>query len=197
IVGDEDGRVALVEHSGKFTSGVPQFLPPRYFQQEAEYVKCGALATPVGVDWDGDGDEDIVSGNTAGYIQFYENLGRSDGQTPTWAAPRKLDADGKVICIQAGPNGSIQGPCEAKWGYTTLSVTDWNHDGRLDLVVNSIWGEVVWLENKGTATKPNLAAAQRIEVAWPGPTPKPAWTWGQPKGRELVTQGRATRVGGG
>jgi len=194
IVGDEDGRVALVEHSGKVTSGMPEFLPPQYFQQEAEYVKRGALATPVGVDWDGDGDEDIVSGNTAGYIQFFENLGRTPGQTPKWAAPQRLEADGQIIRIMAGPNGSIQGPCEAKWGYTTLSVADWNHDGKLDLVVNSIWGEVIWFENIGTKAAPRLKGAQRVEVAWSGPTPKPAWTWWQPKGKELVTQWRTTPV---
>jgi hypothetical protein len=194
IVGDEDGRVALVEHTGKIDSGLPQFLPPRYFQQQAENVKCGALATPVGVDWDGDGDEDIVSGNTAGYIQFYENLGSQPSQTPKWAAPQRLAADGKTIRIQAGPNGSIQGPCEAKWGYTTLSVADWNHDKLLDLVVNSIWGEVLWFENIGTKHAPKLKSAQPIEVAWPGPTPKPAWTWWQPKGKQLVTQWRTTPV---
>ncbi len=194
IVGDEDGRVALVEHTGKTDNGTPQFLPPKYFQQEAEYVKCGALATPVGVDWDGDGDEDLVSGNTAGYIQFYENLGRESGQTPKWAAPRKLEADSKVIRIQAGQSGSIQGPCEAKWGYTTLSVADWNHDGRIDLVVNSIWGEVVWFENSGTKSRPNLKAAQLVSVDWPGQPRRPDWTWWKPKGQQLVTQWRTTPV---
>jgi len=194
IVGDEDGRVALVEHTGQIDAGLPRFLPPRYFLQEAQYVKCGALATPVGVDWDGDGDEDIVSGNAAGYIQFYENLGRADGRTPKWAAPQRLKAADVTIRIQAGQSGSIQGPCEAKWGYTTLSVADWNHDGRLDLVVNSIWGEVVWYENIGKRALPKLNAAKPVEVAWPGPTPKPAWTWWQPKGRQLVTQWRTTPV---
>jgi hypothetical protein len=194
LVGDEDGRVALVEHTGKIADGTPVFLPPRYFQQEADRVKCGALATPVGVDWDGDGDEDIVSGNTAGYIQFYENLGTGQGNLPKWAAPRRLEADGKTIRIEAGRNGSIQGPCEAKWGYTTLSVADWNHDGLLDLVVNSIWGEVVWYENVGTKSAAKLRAARAIEVAWPGPAPKPAWTWWQPKGNQLVTQWRTTPV---
>src|SRR5690606_27812436 len=114
---DEDGRVALVENTGK-----AQFLPPVYFQQEAEYVKFGALITPFGFDWDGDGDEDIVAGNTAGYIGFIENL--DGGNPPKWAAPRYLDAGGERIRIQAGPNGSIQGPAEAKWGYTTLSIAD-------------------------------------------------------------------------
>jgi len=193
IVGDEDGRVALVEHSGELDDGTPRFLAPRYFQQQADRVKCGALATPVGVDWDGDGDDDIVSGNTAGYVQFYENLGMAGG-LPQWAAPRRLEAGGKVIRIQAGPNGSIQGPAEAKWGYTTLSVADWNDDGLLDLVVNSIWGEVVWFENAGTRASPRLAAAQPIEVAWTDRPVKPAWVWWHPKGNQLVTQWRTTPV---
>ena len=194
IVGDEDGRVALVEHTGNVTDGTPQFLPPRYFQQEADRVKCGALATPVGVDWDGDGDDDLVSGNTAGYIQFYENLGQVDGGLQKWAAPQRLKANRDIIRIQAGPNGSIQGPCEAKWGYTTLKVADWNHDGLLDLVVNSILGEVIWFENSGTKTTPELQAAQPVEVAWNGPTPKPDWTWWEPTGKQLVTQWRTTPV---
>ena len=64
------------------------FSPPRYFQQEADDVKCGALATPVGFDWDGDGDIDIVSGNTAGYIVFFENLSGPGVEKPKWAAPK-------------------------------------------------------------------------------------------------------------
>ena len=63
IVGDEDGRVALVEHTGNVENGLPRFLPPVYFRQEADEVKFGALSTPDGFDWDGDGDEDIICGN--------------------------------------------------------------------------------------------------------------------------------------
>jgi hypothetical protein len=38
-------------------------------------VKFGALATPYAFDWDGDGDDDLIVGNSAGYIAFIENLG--------------------------------------------------------------------------------------------------------------------------
>jgi hypothetical protein len=190
IVGDEDGRVAFVEHTGKLVDHVPQFLPPKYFQQQAREIKFGALATPFCYDWDGDGDEDILSGNTAGYIGFFENLG--GGENPKWAAAKHLTADGHVIRIQAGPNGSIQGPCEAKWGYTTLSVADWNHDSLPDLIVNSIWGEILWYQNVGTRQSPKLAAAKRIQVDWPSTPTKPAWTWWKPQGRQLVTQWRTT-----
>jgi len=192
VVGEEDGRVAFVKNTGKMVDGTPQFLPPVFFRQQAQDVKFGALVTPYSFDWDGDGDEDLICGSTAGYIGFIENL--SGGNPPIWAPPKYLEADGKVIRIQAGYNGSIQGPCEAKWGYTTLSVADWDHDGLPDIVVNSIWGKVMWYRNIGTRRKPKLAAAQPIEVQWPGKPPKPAWTWWQPKGKQLVTQWRTTPV---
>lgn len=193
IVGDEDGRVALLLNTGKLAADrTPQFLAPRYFQQEADDLKCGALATPVGIDWDGDGDIDIICGNTAGYLVFFENLSGPGVEQPKWAAPKMLEADGKVIRFMAGPKGSIQGPAEAKWGYTTLSVADWDGDGLPDLIVNSIWGKVVWFKNIGNRKSPKLAAAQTIEVEWDGPAPTLAWGWLRPEGKALLTQWRTT-----
>lgn len=190
IVGDEDGRVAFVKNTGKLKNGIPVFLPPRYFQQEARDVKFGALVTPFSYDWDADGDEDLICGNTAGYIGFIENL---DGAIPPrWAAPRYLKADGQVIRPMAGHNGSIQGPCEAKWGYSTLSVADWNLDGLPDIMLNSIWGKVVWYENVGTLQEPRLTAARPVTLEWDGKPLKPDWNWWTPQGRELATQWRTT-----
>lgn len=189
IVGDEDGRVAFVESTGKVLDGLPQFLPPVYFRQRAADVKFGALVTPHAFDWDGDGDEDIVAGDTAGHIAFIENLG---GSPARWAAPVLLSAGGRLIQEQAGANGSIQGPAEAKWGYTILSVADWDGDGLPDIVTNGIWGKVMWFRNIGIRSAPRLGAAQPVEVAWKGPAPKPAWMWWSPAGRELVTQWRTT-----
>ncbi len=195
ITGDEDGRVALIRNTGSRPADrVPVFEKPRYFQQEAEDLKCGALATPAGFDWDGDGDTDIVSGNTAGYILFFENLSGPGVEFPKWAAPRKLESDGKILRLMAGPNGSIQGPAEAKWGYTTLSVADWDADGLPDLVVNSIFGKVIWYQNTGTRQSPQLAAAQPVEVEWDGPQPALAYGWLRPEGKALLTQWRTTPV---
>lgn len=190
VVGDEDGRVAYIKNTGRKQNGVPLFESPRYFQQKAENIKFGALPTPFSVDWDNDGDEDIIIGNSAGYIGFIENRGGNG--TPDFAPPQYLEADGEVIRIQAGRNGSIQGPAEAKWGYTTLSVADWDGDGLLDLVVNSIWGKVVWFRNVGTKGAPKLAGSQPVKVAWEGAAPKPAWNWWNPEATELSTQWRTT-----
>lgn len=193
VVGDEDGRVALVENTGRRRAGLPLFLPPQYFQQEADLLKCGALATPVGTDWDHDGDLDILCGNTAGYISFFENQSGPGVERPRFGAPVHLAADGRIIRILAGENGSIQGPCEAKWGYTTLSVADWDQDGRGDLIVNSILGKVVWYRNVGTARRPRLSAARPVEVDWGRENPPVlAWGWMRPRGQELLTQWRTT-----
>lgn len=195
IVGDEDGRVAYVRHTGRLdASRTPVFEAPRYFRQQADTLKSGALATPVTVDWDGDGDLDILSGNTAGYIEWFENLSGPGVAQPRWNAPRRLEAGGRPFRIMAGPNGSIQGPIEAKWGYTTFSVADWDGDALPDIVLNSILGEVVWLRNVGTRTAPRLAAPVPIEVEWQGPQPRLAWGWRTPTGKALLTQWRTTPV---
>lgn len=195
IVGDEDGRVAWVRNSGKLDMNhSPVFEPPKYFQQKADTLKCGALATPVGVDWDDDGDEDIVSGNTAGYIEFFENLSGPKDGFPRWDRPKKITVDGSVFRIRAGSNGSIQGPAEAKWGYTTLSVADWDHDGRKDIIFNSILGRVMWLRNIGEPGKPMLDKSQPIQVQWKTDPPVLTWGWLRPSGDNLLTQWRTTPI---
>lgn len=192
ICGDEDGRVAFIENTGRLAADKsPIFEKPKYFKQEASTLKCGALATPVGFDWDGDGDTDIISGNTAGYIEFFENLSGPKVAQPNWAAPQRLKADGKTFRVLAG-NQSIQGPAEAKWGYTTLNIADWDGDGLPDIVLNSIISRVQWLKNIGTRKEPKLSAPQSIEVEWNGEQPKLAWGWLKPEGKGMITQWRTT-----
>jgi hypothetical protein len=215
IVGDEDGRVALVRHMGAVRDGIPQFLPPSYLHQEASDVKFGALVTPVSIDWDDDGDEDLVCGNTAGHIAFIENVG--GGDVPKWDRPKLVQKPSEdwftPVRHQAGDRGSIQGPCEAKWGYTTLSVADWNADGKADVIVNDIWGRIVvhvtdgiheggGTAHGGTPERPfHLRSSWKyfvvsevvpVTVAWPDQPAKPAWTWWTPKVGELATQWRTT-----
>lgn len=190
IVGEEDGRVVFIENSGKIVGNIPQFELPKFFKQQADDIKFGALVTPYNVDWDSDGDDDLICGNTAGYIGFIENL---DGANPPkWAEPVYLKADDEIIRIQADYNGSIQGPCEAKWGYTTLSVGDWDNDGLHDIVINSIWGKILWYKNVGTKNNPRLASVKSIEVEWNGKNVKPSWFWWEPEKNNLVTQWRTT-----
>lgn len=192
IVGDEDGRVALIENTGELRGGQPVFLAPVYFQQQADTLKFGALATPYAWDWDRDGDQDILCGNTSGTIAVFTNLGSEPGQTPKWSAPQLLnvkDANGNLspFRVMAGPSGSIQGPCEAKWGYTTLSVADWDGDGDGDIIYNSILGKVGLLQNdSGTLTVQDFQTGQAEAP--------PKWFWWQTLAASTITQWRTTPV---
>ncbi|MAS95828.1 MAG: hypothetical protein CMO55_21705 [Verrucomicrobiales bacterium] len=182
IVGDEDGRVALVENVSTDTQKTPVFKAPVYFQQKADTLKFGALATPFAHDWDGDGDEDIVCGNTAGNIAIFTNL---DGKGTKWSAPELVEADGREFRILAGESGSIQGPAEAKWGYTTLSVADWDSDGNDDIIVNSIWPKLVMLRNTGDGLTEQPLPFWTEESA-------PDFYWWKDKAENLQTQWRTT-----
>ena len=73
-----------------------------------------------------------------------------------------------------------------------LSIADWDGDGLADILVNSIWGKVMWFRNLGTPREPRLAKAQPVRVEWPGQPPKPAWNWWTPQEGELATQWRTT-----
>ena len=190
VVGDEDGRVALLENTGTVKDNMPEFLSPAYFQQHADLVKFGALATPFAVDWDEDGDQDLICGNTAGHIGFIENL--DGGNPPKWNKPVYLESGGEVIRIMAGDNGSIQGPAEKKWGYTSLSVADWDGDGLHDIIVNSIWGKIQWFKNVGSPGHPVLDGIKPVRVDQKEGARKPAWNWWNPEEGHLVTQWRTT-----
>jgi len=192
IVGDEDGRVALVENTGQMRNRQPVFKAPQYFQQEADTLKFGALATPFAYDWDNDGDEDILCGNTAGSIGLFENLGGGKGGLPKWAAVKLLneknaEGNNKPFRVMAGPSGSIQGPCEAKWGYTTLSVADWDGDGDGDIVYNSILSRLGLLTNdSGILTHTDFDTDQKEQP--------PEWYWWQTESPSSLTQWRTTPV---
>ncbi len=193
IVGDEDGRVALVENTGRLRRGQPVFLAPQYFQQEADTLKFGALATPYVHDWDGDGDEDILCGNTAGYIGLFENLGRAPNGLPKWAASSLMEVQQgspdavSAFRVQAGASGSIQGPAEAKWGYTTLSVADWDGDHDPDIVYNSILARVGWLRNDNGQLHDVVFDSGQREAP-------PKWYWSNRPAGDALTQWRTTPV---
>ena len=187
VAGDEEGKVSFMKNTGKIVNGVPVFLPPVFFQQEAMCVDLGAHATPRVFDWDGDGLDDIVGGNNAGFVVFLKNLG---GYPPKWDALKYLEIDG--MPIRFVQEEWVPGTEHPQYSYTNVVPGDWDMDGLPDILVNDHSGNVVWLKNKGTRTKPELSQPQGIEVEWEGEPLKPAWVPGYMRGNELLAPWRTT-----
>lgn len=181
ILGSEDGRVTWIEQRGAGRLGTEEFI-----LQLDPVVDAGCLSVPVSCDWDDDGDIDLLIGNSSGFVEYFENTsGLSDEFV--FEQGKRLQANGEVIRVLAGYAGSVQGPDEAKFGYTMPEVADWDGDGDLDLLLSDIKGEHYFYENVGTKKNPKLAAGKPLMVDWPEQPPKPSWVWWQPGPTELVT----------
>ena len=96
------------------------------------------------LDWDGDGDNDLVVSSIDGFSLFYRNL--TDNTWPVFAPVEKLSV--------GGPGGGplrITGP---EGGYGRLDVADWNNDGEQDLIVADEEARVTVFLNDGSGADP-------------------------------------------
>jgi hypothetical protein len=126
-------RQTLVDKTKKPLLRVPN--------QQQVYQSFGSW--PALVDWDGDGDLDLLIGGFDGTIHVFLNEGtRTEPQFAV--ANFKLQADGKDV--------------KAPGGHAAPVVVDWNGDGRWDILCGSAKGSVEWYRNTGTPTAPRFAA---------------------------------------
>ena len=132
----------------------------------ARVASFGSWPTPV--DWDDDGDLDIVIGGFAGRVYLRENVG---------TRKKPVYASASVAVEAAGEELSVG-------GHANPVAADWNGDGRFDLVVGAHDGSVSWYENIGAAKAPAFGERQVLVEAKssmkfltqylePGEAPKP------------------------
>lgn len=160
IVGGE-GAPAFYRFTGRIAAdGRPVFRTPTAVLQENAELYAGSLPVPSVVDWNGDDIPDIVAGNSEGRVLFFQNVGSE--ATPRFLPGTPVAAGGREILVQAGYSGSVQGVQEARWGYLSPNVTDWNGDGRPDIVMGDITGNITVYLNRGTKRAPALEAAHPL-----------------------------------
>lgn len=135
ILASSEGNVCYYKFKGTFTAnGNPVYEEPVSLLRKGANLQAGSLLSPNVVDWDGDGNLDIVTGNSQGFIYYYKNYG--DNTNFAFGTPEKLKyKDGEPIFVQGGYGESTQGPVEARWGYTSPNIVDWDGDGHLDILM--------------------------------------------------------------
>ncbi len=129
VVGNEIGYVQRIENISRagytmfrspwiirLTDGSPMYVARWQFIDDADPEKALGQSKPAVVDWDGDGDLDILVGNNSNRIAYFENTGTR--RQPRYAPMRKLTHDaGECFSFRARP-----------------APADWNGDGLVDLV---------------------------------------------------------------
>ena len=128
----------------------PRFQRGDALKNEWGPVATGGFATSP-VDWDGDGDLDLVS--SAGG-QFSLKLNTDPRNPPRWTGGGMLTAGGKVITY-VFPIGDAE---------TFPVMADLNRDGLVDLVQGVASGFVWYYKNVGTRTEPKLAEGVRLKL---------------------------------
>lgn len=145
LVVGEGGRVWFYRFSQEFAeNGSPIYAtPPKPILAKSSPLALGNLPVLSPGDVDGDGLVDLIAGNNAGDLLFVKNIGAST--RPEFANPVRVSVGGRPLDVKAGYRGSIQGPGEAMWGYTCPTLCDWDGDGRLDVILNSILADYMFL----------------------------------------------------
>src|SRR5690606_33552540 len=156
-----EGGIYYYRNTRKFDkNGNPIFESPQHLLQEVPNLYGGSLVVPSVVDWDGDGKLDIISGTSPGYIYFFKNIGTN--QQPQYSDPVPLKAGDKIIHVHPGYKEDIQGPGEARWGYTCPTVIDWDNNGLPDILTGDSRGKFMVYLNKGTINKPVLESEHTL-----------------------------------
>ena len=135
---DNDGKLDLVV--GNFTGtfywfkgqGEGKFNPkPEIINAGGQPLKIeGAHSDPFAVDWDRDGDLDLLSGSSNGGVQLAENKA-GKGKLPELRPFQWLIKPGSVQYGQTLSEEQVKGPTTS----TRVWADDVNGDGKLDLLV--------------------------------------------------------------
>jgi hypothetical protein len=126
VIGNISGEVYLVANNGSRKE--PSYGKGQKLSAAGKKISVGhGDAGPAVADWDGDGRLDLVVGAGDGSVSFYRNQGSS--QEPSLAEG--------VVLIAANTDGFNPDKASSdKCGTRTkVCVTDFNGDGRLDLLV--------------------------------------------------------------
>ena len=149
IIGEGSGgltpKVRVYLNTG--SAAAPAFS--NYFFAQADGMDLTAPGSgcmgifPRTVQWDGDTNKDLLAGQADGTIKVYRNV--RDDAAPSFDAGAflQIGAAGAKTTVDVGDRAAV-------------TLVDWNNDGRLDLLIGSLAGQVHILLNQSTNAEPDF-----------------------------------------
>jgi len=114
LIGEHDGKIFLLLNVN--TDADPVFQTTSFIQNGSSVLDIGGRTSPDVVDWDKDGNKDIIAGETDGNIFFIRNVGTNSA--PAFNGFTLMKAGGQTIDL----------------GYNSRAfLVDWDNDGVKDI----------------------------------------------------------------
>ena len=147
VVGEYEDTLHYYENTG--THSQPDFIERTGAANPLDGIDMGWWSSvPTFADLDNDGDLDLVAGEWAGTLHYYENTGSRSQPGFTERTGVDNPLDGIEVDYNSAP-----------------TFADLDNDGDLDLVVGEWYGALHYYENTGTRSQPGFAA--RTDAANP------------------------------
>lgn len=126
VAGAYDGKIRIYLNEG--TDTVPDFRNVQFAQDYgADLLVPSFRSSPVIADLDGDGQKDLLTGNTSGELLFYNNTG-TDAE-PSFSGYWSVESDGISINLPGTPR-------------SRPSLCVWTDDGVPDVLIGAGDGNV-------------------------------------------------------
>ena len=150
LMGQANGKVKLFLNIG--TDEKPTFDGGTFLQVgpfgEKEDIDVGNRATPSAVDWNNDGNKDLIAGAYDARIHIFTNEGTDT--EPNFVIETFAQEDGKDLLVPGGRASPV--------------ILDLDADGRKDILAGNTNGELLFYSNVGTDEDPSFSGYWRVEA---------------------------------
>jgi hypothetical protein len=173
LVGGERGGIIWYPNRGTKTH--PSYPYPKLmFTSDGKPLDVGFSATPLVIDWDGDGVQDLVCGAEWNRVVWYKNIGTNSDPKLVYKGLVRTD-DGKPMQLPHEPVPEIKGVYKTDY-HPVLAAADINGDGRIDILAGGyVTGQIYRFDNRGWNSDhtpilhfvgPLEADGQPLDVGW-------------------------------